>query len=190
MFTNLFFVLEGIKHFQSIGTVTRTSKSTAKGILSLINFDKAKHIVELGAGDGAITKTLLNNMTGDSQLFVFEVNTSFCSALKKIKDERLFIINDSAENVRSHLNSFSVENVDLIISTLPFILIPHLKRDKILGQCLSLLQKHGFFYQLHYTLGIKNLYKSYFDHVHTKFFLWNVPPAYLFVCNNNGSIRI
>ena len=185
MFTNYFFLIEGFKNLSTVGTITRTSKSITKKILNTINFEEAKIIVELGAGDGAITKYLLQHMRLDSQLVVFEVNPSFCAALKKIKDHRLMIINDSAENMACHLSAGSVKKVDTIISTLPFILFPPAKRDTILRQCADLLADSGSFFQLNYAAAVRDLYKVYFHRVQTAFIVWNMPPAYLFVCDNN-----
>lgn len=182
MFKNLIFIFEGLKQFRTIGTFTRTSKSTSRGILKLIDLSNVEFIIELGAGDGAITKILLDHMKCSSRLIVFETNPLFCSILKKIEDERLEVINDSAENLDKHLKMKSINEVDAIISTLPFILIPALVRARIVSQCIKSLKSSGFFFQLHYSLSIKKFYQRYFHQVKVKLFVGNIPPAYLLVC--------
>ncbi|HMS52577.1 MAG TPA: rRNA adenine N-6-methyltransferase family protein, partial [Chitinophagales bacterium] len=72
-------------------------------MLEPVVFKPKQVIIELGAGNGCITKELLNRMHPDSQLFSFEVNENFCTMLNStIQDERLHLINDSAEHLTQY----------------------------------------------------------------------------------------
>ena len=90
------FFKESIKNIKSVGTITRSSKFLCRGMIKPVNFDQADVIVELGAGDGVITEHILKKMKKDAKLLSFEVNEKFCDQIRKIKDDRLIIVEDSA----------------------------------------------------------------------------------------------
>ena len=50
------FLREGIKNLRTVGTLTRSSKFVCREMVNQVDFSKVKNVVELGAGDGVITK--------------------------------------------------------------------------------------------------------------------------------------
>ena len=54
------FLKEGLKNLKTIGSVARSSKYLCKGMIKHVDFKTANVIVELGAGDGVITKHILS----------------------------------------------------------------------------------------------------------------------------------
>ncbi|MEM6967066.1 MAG: SAM-dependent methyltransferase, partial [Bacteroidota bacterium] len=89
-----------------------------------VDFDSADVIVELGAGDGVITEHILRHMKKDSVLLAFEVNKTFCDQMRKIEDDRLIVIEDSAEKLGEYLVKYDLEKADYIISAIPFVAFP------------------------------------------------------------------
>ena len=68
------FFQESLRNLKTVGTITRSSKFVCRKMLHPVDFSGKVNIVELGAGDGVITRHILDQMTADSQLFIFEVN--------------------------------------------------------------------------------------------------------------------
>lgn len=62
---------------RTIGSVSRSSGFVSKTMLDAVDFTIAKVVVELGAGDGAITEHLLKRLQPDARLLIFEVNAAF-----------------------------------------------------------------------------------------------------------------
>ncbi|MDQ3141844.1 MAG: methyltransferase [Bacteroidota bacterium] len=180
--TTLDFLKEGIKNMKTVGTVMRTSPKISQMMVEEAKIKEAKNIVELGAGDGAITKHILKQMKPDARLIVFEVNPSFCKSLQKIKDSRLIIIQDSAENLESHLFKYDIDHVDSIISAIPFVVLSNPLTSQILNICKKILISGGLFVQIHYSLIIKNLYEQIFGNLRIEFKAFNIPPTFIFVC--------
>lgn len=172
------FFLQGLKNLATVGTVTRTSHFAAKEIASKINYQDMSCIVELGAGDGAITKYILQRMPAEAKLLAFELNPDFCNNLNALNDQRLIIIMDSAENLELHLLQYNIKQVDAIFSALPFAIIPDDITKRILHSCQNLLKPGGSFYQIHYTLKRIKLYESYFGPLKVERIWWNIPPLY------------
>jgi len=165
---------------KNVGAITSTSNPVVEKIIDKIYFKNAEIIVEYGPGNGVITRILLDNMQPNTSLYVFETNENFIDDLSKIKDSRLFIINDDAENAKSVLkNRYQIEKVDYIVSTIPFTLINNNKRMRIINNSFMLLRKKGRFITYQYSLLIYHLIKWRFKSVQWKFVLLNIPPAFI-----------
>ncbi|MEO1435050.1 MAG: rRNA adenine N-6-methyltransferase family protein [Bacteroidota bacterium] len=176
------FFWNSLKHIKTRGTVAPTSKFTCQHIVSHINFDQTRVVVELGAGEGCITKHLLSHLRADARLFCFEIDQMLCKQLLRINDPRLIIIQDSAEHLDHYLHLHGVEAVDAIVSGIPFIVLPNDLRTTILGQAKAALRPGGRFIQFHYSPRPKKRYEEWFDEVNVGFEVRNIPPAFVFVC--------
>ena len=146
-----------------------------------VDFDNAKTIVELGAGDGVITKHILKRMKKDSILLSFEVNEEFCKKLRAINDPRLVVVEDSAEKLGHYLKEQDLEYIDFIVSAIPFVALPDDLGLSIVQTCHHYLKKGGLFIQVHYSLLAKKLYQSVFGNVDINFVAINIPPAFVLV---------
>lgn len=175
------FFTESVRNLKTVGTITRSSRFVCRKMLSPIDFSKSLNIVELGAGDGVITRHILNSMSADSQLFTFEVNDVFIEKLKQINDPRLHVIHDSAENMEKYLSEGKVEKADHIISAIPFVMLPDDLTETILNKAFSMLKTGGVFVQIHYSLVLKKLYERIFGNVKVGFVFFNIPPAFILV---------
>ena len=175
------FLREGLKNLKTVGTLTRSSKFLCKGMIKHIDFSEADLIVELGAGDGVITEFILEAMKAETELVAFEVNGKFCDVLRSIGDDRLIVAEDSAEKLAEYLQQTKQDQVDYIISAIPFVSLPKELGYTIVQECYRHLKKGGLFIQVHYSLLAKNIYESIFGNVDINFIPINVPPAFVLV---------
>ncbi len=175
------FLKESLRNLKTVGTVTRSSPFLCKGMIKPVDFKKADVIIELGGGDGVVTKHILGAMKPDAKLLTFEVNGSFCDIIREIKDERLHVIEDSAEHLEAHMEKHGIKEVDYIISAIPFVSLPDELCYKIVGICKKVLRSKGLFVQIHYSLLMKKIYKSVFGNVDVSFVPINIPPAFVLV---------
>jgi phospholipid N-methyltransferase len=147
-----------------------------------VDFENASLIVELGAGDGVITKHILSKMRPDAKLLAFEVNPKFCDVMRQqIKDDRLIVIEDSAEQLGKYVKEAGASEVDYVISAIPFVALPKELGYEIVGKCHDYLKDKGKYIQVHYSLITKQLYASIFGNVDVNFVPINVPPAFVLV---------
>ncbi|REG92751.1 class I SAM-dependent methyltransferase [Algoriphagus antarcticus] len=173
-------LLELYSNLSTTGAVTFSSKTLVKKMLTHVDFKGAKLIIELGGGDGSITKGIVDNLDPDSELLVFEISKSFCKSMEKLfPQDNVRIINDSAENIGKYLQG---KKADYVLSSLPFSFIAPEVRDQILCQSKTALTQSGFFIQICYSYLLKNLFKKHFEGVNTSFTLKNLPPAFVMVC--------
>jgi phospholipid N-methyltransferase len=176
------FFRESLKNMKTTGSVTHSSKFLCRGMIKPVNFHDATLIVELGAGDGVITKHILKKMRPDAKLLVFEVNKKFCKKVReKIDDERMILIEDSAEHLPEHLERLGLPKVEFIVSAIPFVALPKEVTWKILKVCKENLIQGGLYIQMHYSLVLKKTYERIFGNVSIDFIPVNVPPAFVMV---------
>ncbi len=176
------FFKEGIRNLKTVGTVTRSSRYLCDKVINHSKIHQAKVIIELGAGDGVLTKRILNRMPDDCKLIAFEINDMFIDTLEAIDDPRLVIAADSAENIQEYLDKYKLDQVDIIYSTLPFSVIPKELASSIVNISKSVLAPEGEYLQIHYSLIEKKLYETVFGNVEVFFQPINIPPAFILKC--------
>ena len=176
------FLRQGIKNMRTIGSVSRSSGFVSKTMLDAVDFNLARVVVELGAGDGAITEHLLKRLHPDAKLLIFEVNAAFCEELRKLPDSRITIIEDSAEHIEAYLKNLQIESIDAVISAIPFVLSPKELSINILKAVKSCMKQGASFVQLHYSLSLKKMYEEIFGQVRFEFVPINIPPAFIILC--------
>lgn len=145
------FFKEGIRNLKTVGTVTRSSRYLCDKVINHSKIHQAKVIIELGAGDGVLTKRILDRMPADCKLIAFEINDMFIDTLEAIEDPRLVIAADSAENIQKYLDEYKLDQVDIIYSALPFSVIPKELAKSIVTISKSVLAPEGEYLQIHYS---------------------------------------
>ncbi|MCB0515124.1 MAG: methyltransferase domain-containing protein [Chitinophagales bacterium] len=178
--------VEGIKNMKTVGTITATSKYAIRKMLKNIDFSQVSCIVELGAGDGCITRNILQKLPPNAKLIAFEINEKFCAVLEKIvaQDPRLILVKDSAENIEQYLEKYEVEKIDYVVSALPLALLPDNVLKNILAVVKNLLPQTGAFIQIQYSLLSYKMLKSFFNSIDIQFVARNIPPALIYQCKN------
>lgn len=163
--------------------MTPSSRFLMNKIIALIDFDRAKMILELGPGLGGLTKELLVRMNRESKLLVFEINPDFCRELNKINDSRLEVFNISALTMSDHLKG---EKADYVLSGLPLTNFDDGVRTQLFQVIKGILHPAGAYIQFQYSLGAHKELQSIFNQVSIKFTLLNIPPAFIYQCKQKN----
>jgi len=194
-----FFFRESLKSLSVTASLFPSSRFLASALLRPIDFDRARIIVELGMGTGAITTEILRRMAPGSVLFAIEVNPAFIAHVRsKVHDSRLVSISGRAERLGSILGQRGVRRADAIVSSLGLTSMAHVQRSSIVGQAAAHLVENGVLTQYLYlpacakpnwvrALGPKrfaeeNFLREYFREVRSERVIWNLPPAKVYIC--------
>ena len=167
-----------------VAAIAPSSRHLINQILSHVALEDANFVVEYGPGVGTVTYALLEKLSPNAKLLCFETNLKFCNLIKKeIKDDRLEVINDSAENLAYHLKRLGIGSIDYAFSGIPFSLIEQKNKKGIIKTTRDKLRQGGKFlvYQ-QYSMMVRKYLKIYFENIKTKFESRNIPPSYVFVC--------
>jgi phospholipid N-methyltransferase len=178
-------VLESFMRDKDVASVVKSSKFTVKHLCSKIDFSQAEVIVEYGPGTGVFSKYMLKRMRDDSKLILIEKNKELFGALKNIKDKRLRLFCDSAENVDQILYQCKLKNVDYVISGIPFSFIPHNEKEIIISKTYELLSVGGKFLVYQFNKKLSKLLKKHFEHFNMELEIFNIPPLFIMEATKN-----
>ena len=179
----LLFARNFFRHPRMLGSIVPSSRFLIKQLLQPIDWDQARVIVEYGPGVGVITAEILRRMRADAQLIVIELNPDFVTHLRTaLPDERLKVVEGSAEAVEEILQRFGHDKANYIISGIPFSTIPADMRERILRNTSTALAPGGAFLVFQFSTRVLEDLQRIFHYVRRKFEPLNVLPAHLFFC--------
>jgi len=172
------------------GAICPSSSGLGKMLCDEIELEKAKVVVELGPGTGAITKFIVERIAPDARFFSVELNKNVVSTFRK-NFPKLKIYNDSASNLPNILKSEGIANADVIISGLPWAAFPDDLQEELLSAICEALPPNGMFTTFAYLQGrflpagckFNKRLKQYFTTVKCSNIVWmNLPPAFVYRC--------
>src|SRR5215831_14347709 len=129
----LLFAKNFLQHPKMLGSLIPSSRFLIDRLLSKVDWNRARTIVEYGPGVGTITSHILERMAPNARLVVFEMNEDFVRYLRRaFPDPRLHVVHGSAENVGKELDRLELEGADYIISGIPYTTMPEQLRETIM----------------------------------------------------------
>jgi phospholipid N-methyltransferase len=171
------------KYPSMLGSIVPSSRFLVKDLMSEIDWDRARVLVEFGPGVGTITREVLKRMRPDAVLVVIELNEEFVQYLgATIRDPRLRIVHGSAAHVRRILAEQGLAPADCIISGLPYSLLPEELRKEIVSESRQALKAEGSLLVFQFSPSVLPYLKSSFSSVKLGFQLFNILPARIFHC--------
>ncbi len=165
---------------KDVASVTPSSAPLIEHVCKSIDFTEDITIVEYGAGTGIFAGYLLEKMSGDSTLVMFETNERFFKKLQDINDPRIDFHHESVEHVDDRLGEELAGNVDYIISGIPFSFLDDFVRKDILQKSEAILKPAGQFLAYQTSGHLKKPLREAFGNVHTKWEWRNVPPMVIY----------
>jgi phospholipid N-methyltransferase len=191
------FVAEALTNFPTVAAISPSSKYLATAMLEPLPLTRTRVALEFGAGTGAITRALLDQLPPRATLLVFEINRSFFDCLQRtISDPRVVLIHASVENLESELRQRGIQRVDAVVSSLGLALMPEDQRHELFQQLSPFLHQRSVFTQYQYIHGLqyvkgrlrrldlRPLLNRYFGSVQSRIVWRNLPPAYVFSCHS------
>ena len=173
------------QHGTTIASFAPSSRFLARKIVAGIDYEKARCIVELGAGTGPITKELLGRVRPHTRLMIVERDPDFCKRLRTrfAHLPNAEIVEGDAAHIDQLLADRGITEVDHIVSGLPLPSFPAEVRGAILASSARVLGEHGTFRQLTYMPFVYwQFYRGYYSDVSFDLVPLNLPPAGVYVC--------
>lgn len=167
-----------------LGSIVPSSRFLIRQLLAPVDWARARVIVEYGPGVGVITAEVLRRMRPEAMLIAIETNPDFVSYLRRtIPDERLHVVQASAEAVDEILQRYGQTHASYVISGIPFSTIPAPVRERILQKTHAVLKPAGgSFLVYQFSSRVFRDLQRIFRYVRRQFEPLNVLPAHLFFC--------
>ncbi|WJM25985.1 methyltransferase domain-containing protein [Novosphingobium resinovorum] len=164
-----------------VGSAFPASRCLIRRMLAPIDWNNACWVVEYGPGAGGFTRALLDLLPDQARLVAIDTGKWFIRGLEEnLPDERLYPVAGSAAQVRSILSCLGIEQVDCIVSGLPFSTLPPSAARKIMDDSRAVLAPGGHFLAYQMRDAIAPLLRERFAKVETGFEWRNVPPCRLY----------
>ncbi len=177
------FLKQFFKDRKVVGAVSPSTRFLGEKMLASIDFEKVRHIVELGPGTGIFTDLIMQRMHKDTKLLVLELNDDFFHKLHdRIDDPRVQIIHDSAENISKYLDEELQNKQDVVISSLPLMVFSAPLRKSVVDASYNCLKPKGKYVQFQYSLQSKKFLEGIYKSVKITFTVKNFPPAFVYSC--------
>ncbi len=187
------FLKAALKSPRQIGSVIPSSPFLGRAMMRLVDLPTAKTVVEYGPGTGSITKVLLKHLSPGAKFFAIELNDtmaqSFAQNYPKVKLHHRSIADIEAICIAEGLPANN--SVDVIISGIPWAVLPEAVQTTLLAATVRALRPGGVMltYGYHGGLLLKSgrafakLLPKHFSNVTRSAPVWlNVPPAFVYRC--------
>jgi len=184
------FVREFLKSPSSVGAIWPSSLELARLIVEAAGVSGARHVLELGPGNGAVTGSILESLQPGAKFLAIEKSPSLASkTARRYPSAR--ILEGCATQLSGHLRDEKFGTPDAIVSGLPWASFPEPLQKSILGEVAASIHSGSTFTSFAYfgphwlpagrrfrqTLG------SFFSSIQkTRIVLNNLPPAFVYVC--------
>ncbi len=162
-----------------VGAITKSSKFAVARVCDAADFSRDVTVVEYGAGDGVVTKEILERMTPRSKLIAIESNPYFVGKLTSINDPRLTIAHDFAQHLPEILAELGITEVQYVFSSIPFSFIKKRLRRSIVENTRKALTPGGSFIVYQYSTTMAKTLKEVFGNVDISFIPLNFPSYFL-----------
>lgn len=174
--------LSYIKNFiqdQDVAAIAPSSSFLVERVCKWIDFDEPAVIVEYGPGNGVFSKYILEHMTSDSTLLLIESNPDFVETLEEMTEDdgRAIVVQDRAEHVEDILAEHNVEDVDYVVSGIPFSFLDEATRADLLSTTRDILSEDGKFLVYQNYNHLEEPLQEYFSEVTKEREYLNIPPT-------------
>jgi phosphatidylethanolamine/phosphatidyl-N-methylethanolamine N-methyltransferase len=182
---SLLFLGKFLKHGTAIASLAPSSPWLSRTTVRNIDWDRAKVLVELGAGTGPITKVLAEKARPDCRVVVLERDPDFARILRERFQSRanFDVVEGDVRDLASILERLGVSRVDAVISGLPVPSFPKdLQRD-LFRAVKRILVPDGTYNQITEMPWVYlRFYRKFFQDVQFAFEPRNLPPAGAYYC--------
>jgi len=187
----LLFAQNFLRYPKMIGSIIPSSRFLIERLLSRVDWEHARVIVEYGPGVGTITKHVLRQLAPDAVLIAIEMNGDFVEHLRQeLPDPRLRVVHGSAADVRNILAQQGFDSADYIISGIPYSTLPEPLRHAVLRESRAALSPHGRMLVYQFTRAVLPYLRREFGHVQQEFEPLNILPAQVFTCEKSNNVAV
>lgn len=184
------FVKEFLQNPSQTAYLASSTGRFAERLVDLGNIEHAITIVELGPGNGAVTKKIVEKKKKGAAFFALEINPAFVRTLKK-RFPGVTVHEDSAARIAYYVQTHRMRSVDFVASTLPLSLWPEQEAKHLLKDIRDVLSPQGrfvmemFVHTAHLPRGkrILRMLERTFPRIRrTSPLIGSILPLYLYSC--------
>jgi phosphatidylethanolamine/phosphatidyl-N-methylethanolamine N-methyltransferase len=184
---SLLFLGKFLRHGTAIASVAPSSRWLSRTTVRNVDWDRARVVVELGAGTGPITQVIAEKAHPECRVAVVERDPDFARLLRdRFGNLRNFEVTEGdVRDLASILADRGITRVDHVISGLPAPSLPTEVQHALFRTVGEILRPEGTYNQITEIPWVFwPFYRKYFEHVDFVFEPRNLPPAGAYFCRS------
>ncbi|WP_422661103.1 class I SAM-dependent methyltransferase [Paenibacillus sp. EC2-1] len=183
---SLLFLGKFLENPQRVGSVIPSSRFLAAKMVQSVPWNEVKAVAELGSGTGAITRFIKTELTDSTTVLLFEMDKKMRTDLKTSYPD--FVCYSNACHLVKKMNLNNLDQLDCIISGLPFFNFASEMRETLLNQIIEALKPGGIFIAFQYSLQMKKQFSEKLIIEKIEFVPFNFPPAFVYTCRKRETL--
>jgi len=174
----------------AIGAIAPSSPALAQEITTWIDWPNVQAVLEYGPGTGAFTQAILDRKSPRAKFAAIEASPALAQEFRAAHPG-VTLHEDSVANVSEICASENIEQVDAIVSGLPWAAFSDEEQNTYLDAMMEVLPPGGQLATFAYLQGLllpasqrfKKKLARYFSQVTASKAVWNnFPPAFVYRC--------
>ena len=180
----LHFMCAGLVKLKQTGAIVPSQGFLISKMITPVPRDYAGEVIELGAGNGALTLRLAARCP-KARILACEINPALAQVTRQNVrtaglSERVEVVSDSAEHVLSERVRRGKDKAEYIVSGIPLGNLDRERTGKLLEKISRSLVHHGMYIQFQYSLVDRKKIQARFPRLRTVPVLLNFPPAVVY----------
>ncbi len=180
----LHFMCAALVKFRQTGAIVPSQRFLIEKMIAPVPETYSGRIIELGAGNGALTLRLAARCP-EARILACEINPALARVNRHNLDKagingRVQVIPDSAEHLLSEMDRRGIGKVDYVLSGIP---LGNLRSDRVFTVIEAVsraLVPGGLYIQFQYSLMDRKKIRTRFQSVRTVPVALNIPPAVVY----------
>ena len=178
------FMCAALAKFRQTGAIVPSQRFLITKMIAPVPETYAGRIIELGAGDGALTLRLAARCP-EARILACEINPVLARRTRDNLDRagingRVQVVSDSAEHLLSELGRRGMDKADYVLSGIPLGNLPGERALALIDAISRALRPGGMYIQFQYSLMDRKRVRARFKILRTVPVLLNVPPAVVY----------
>ncbi|MEQ9409326.1 MAG: methyltransferase domain-containing protein [Fuerstiella sp.] len=174
------YVILFLKRPAHVASLAPSSRFLARRICDMTQIELADCIIELGPGDGSITRRLLSEMPPIARVLAVELVAEMAEVLQAIDDDRLIVEHADAQALTTLRTKHGIDRADVIVSGIPFSNLDTEQAHQIMEAVFQALKPGGMFIAYQFRDQINGLAQQYFGEPEISFVPLNFPPLHVY----------
>ena len=178
------FIFAGLVKFKQTGAIVPSQRFLITKMIAPVPEGYCGEIIELGAGNGALTLRLATRCPG-ARILACEINPALARSTRDNLrsagiNGRVRVVSDAAEHLLSERARTGRAKVDYIVSGIPLGNLGRNKTLALIDKISRVLQDGGMYIQFQYSLLDRRKIRDRFSSLHTVPVPLNFPPAVVY----------
>ena len=178
------FFWAGLSNHAQTGAIVPSQRILVDKMIDPIPVDYSGQVLELGAGNGALTVRLAQTRP-KARILACEINPILARDLRQNLDRagingRVEVVSNAAEELLSGLAENGRVKPDYIISGIPLCNVGKDETVALIQQIKSTLRETGMYIQFQHSLVDRRKIQASFTKLRTVPVLFNFPPAFVY----------